>query len=195
MAIQYLSVSWNKYLTDSQKLAATILDHLTPPADEIIAIARGGLTVGHLLSDLLRIPICSITIQSYTDIQKQGEIKIIAGLDNHIKDKNILLVDDIADTGTTLLRAIDYLKQFHPASITTATMFYKPHSTVRPDYFVTQTSKWILQPFEVTEWIYTFTQRMTDEGHSKADIQEFLEHLGYTDAQISFVRRHHIKNK
>ena len=191
MKIHYLSVSWKEYHAYSQKIAAAILAH-EKPFDVIVAIGRGGLTFGHLLSDFLQIPISSITIQSYTDIQKQGEVHITDGLSFHIGGKRVLLVDDIADTGTTLKRAIEYLKEFKPSVVTTATLFYKPHSTLRPDYFAKLTKQWILQPFEVTEWIYTFTKKMTEEGKSKAEIQVFLEHLGYTTEQIKFVRRHHL---
>ena len=191
--IQYLSVSWEHYHSLALKMAAAMLGHEKKPFDEIVAIARGGLTLGHLFSDYLQIPISSITIQSYTDIEKQGEVNITAGLSKIIKGKKILLVDDIADTGKTLIRATSYLKEFDPSSITTATMFYKPHCSVLPDYFAQQTDKWILLPFEVTEWIYTFTKKMTKEGKSKAEIQIFLERLGYTKEQILFVRRHHLK--
>ena len=169
-----------------------MLGHEKHAFDEIVAIARGGLTLGHLFSDYLRIPISSITIQSYTNIQEHGLVKITAGLSKIIKDKKILLVDDIADTGKTLIRATSYLKEFNPSSVTTATMFYKPHCSVLPDYFAQQTDKWILLPFEVTEWIYTFTQKMTNEGKSKREIQQFLTNLGYTEDQIKFVRKHHL---
>lgn len=193
MAIRYLSVSWEQYHTLAQKLAAAILSQESHPFDEIVAIARGGLTLGHLLSDYLRIPISSITIQSYTDIQQQGQVTITAGLSKIIQDKRILLVDDIADSGKTLIRATSYLSEFHPKSITRLTMFFKSHSAVIPEYFAKKTDKWILLPFEVTEWIYTFTKKMENEGKSKAEIQHFLETLGYTNDQIKFVRRHHLK--
>lgn len=192
MKIQYLSVSWDQYHSLTLKMAAAMLGHEKKPFDEIVAIARGGLTLGHLFSDYLQIPISSITLQSYTDIQQQGEVKITAGLSKIIKDKRILLVDDIADTGKTLVRAKAYLKEFFPSSITTATMFYKPHSSVMPEYFAQKTDKWILLPFEVTEWICTFTKKMTAEGKSKREIQQFLESLGYTKSQILFARRHHL---
>ena len=192
MAIQYLSVSWKEYHALTQKLAAAILSQ-GPPYDEIVAIARGGLTLGHLLSDYLRIPISSITIQSYSDIQQQGQVVITAGLSKIIKDKRILLVDDIADSGKTLDRATSYLSEFHPKSITRLTMFFKSRSSVMPEYFAKKTDKWILLPFEVTEWIYTFTKKMQGEGKSKAEIQHFLETLGYTSNQIKFVRKHHLK--
>ncbi len=191
MKIQYLSVSWQDYHALSQKIAAAILTH-DKPFDIIVAIGRGGLTFGHLLSDLLRIPISSITIQSYTDIAKQGEVVITQGLSSRIAKKRVLLVDDIADTGMTLRRATGYLKRFKPASITTATLFYKPRSEIRPDYFAKQTTRWILQPFEMTEWVHTFSKKLAGEGKSKREIQLFLETIGYTADQIKFVRRHHL---
>ncbi len=192
MAGQYLSVTWQEYHTLSLNLAATILSH-NKKYDVIIAIARGGLSLGLILSDFLKTPVSSITIQSYTDIQKQGELIITSKLGMSIKGKNVLLVDDIADSGKTFKRSISYLKHLKPSSITTVSLFYKPHSAYRPDFFAQKTSAWILLPHEVTEWVYTFTKKMEEEGKSKADIQNFLESLGYTDKQIAFVRKYHLK--
>ncbi|MBI4064747.1 phosphoribosyltransferase [Candidatus Gottesmanbacteria bacterium] len=192
MATQYLSVTWSQYHTLSLNLAATILSH-NKTYEVIIAIARGGLSLGLILSDLLKTPVSSITIQSYTDIQKQGELTITSKLGMSIKGKKVLLVDDIADSGKTFKRSLSYLKRLHPTSIATVALFYKPHSTYRPDFYAKRTSAWILLPHEVTEWIYTFTKKMEAEGKSKAHIQRFLESLGYNDKQIAFVRKYHLK--
>ena len=189
----YLPVTWSQYHTLTQKLAAAILDHETESFDEIVAIGRGGLTIGLILSDFLRTPIASITIQSYTDIKKQGALEITEKLGKSIRGKRILLVDDNADSGKTFKRALSYLAAFHPKHITTAAIFYKPWSTYRPDYVAETTKRWILFPHEVTEWVYTFTKKLEKEGKSKPEIQKFLERLGYTDTQIAFVRRHHLK--
>jgi len=190
MAIQYLPISWNEYQTTAQKLAAGILEH-DEPIDQIVAISRGGLTLGHLLTDFLRIPISVITIQSYTDIQKSGVAVLTAKLQNSIKNKHILLVDDVSDSGKTLLRATKYITRAGAKKITTVTMFYKPHSVFRPDFFAEQTTKWILFPYEPTEMILLITKQMEKEGKSKAAIQRFLEKLHFTDDQIGFVRRHY----
>lgn len=192
MLVNYLPVSWNEYHSLAQKLAASILDHSETP-EQIVAISRGGLTLGHLMSDLLSVPIATITIQSYTDIQSQGELKITQKLHVPIRDKRILLVDDVADSGKTMLRATKYLRRFGAKSIITVTMFYKPHSIYRPDFFAKQTSKWILFPYEPTEMIALITEQMKKEGKSKAEVQNFLETLNYTDDQISFVHRHYLK--
>lgn len=192
MDTKYLPISWKTYHETAQKLAATILDH-TEPIDQIVAISRGGLTLGHLLTDLLRIPISIITIQSYTDIKTSGEAVLTAKLQNSIKHKHILLVDDVSDSGKTLVRATKYLTRAGAKKITTVTMFYKPRSVYRPDYFAKQTTKWILFPYEPTEMILLITKQMVSDGKSKADIQKFLQSLDYTDDQISFVRRHYLK--
>lgn len=192
MAIDFLPVSWSDYHNLTQKLAAGILSQKNQ-IDEIVAISRGGLTLGHLLSDFLRVPISTITIQSYTDIQTQGELVITAKLPTPIRGKKVLLVDDVADSGKTLKRAVSYLKKLRPAEITTATMFFKPHSTYRPDLYAAETTKWILFPYEPTEMISLITTKMDKEGKSKAEIQQFLETLNYTTDQIKFVRKYYLK--
>ncbi|KKW10146.1 MAG: putative phosphoribosyltransferase, partial [Microgenomates group bacterium GW2011_GWC1_49_7] len=194
MAIHYLPISWKTYHTTAQKLAASILNR-EASFDEIVAISRGGLTLGHLLSDFLRIPISTITIQSYTDIQTAGVATLTAKLQNSIKQKHILLVDDVSDTGKTLKRAIKYLHRAGAPNVTTVTMFYKPHSIYRPDYFAELTTKWILFPYEPTEMILLITKQMEAAGKSKAQVQKFLERLKFTDDQIAFVRRHYIHDK
>lgn len=191
MAIHYLPVSWKTYHETAQKLAATVLDH-TEPIDQIVAISRGGLTLGHLLTDLLRIPISIITIQSYTDIQTSGEAVLTAKLQNSIKHKHILLVDDVSDSGKTMRRATKYVTRAGAKKITTVTMFYKPHSVFRPDYFARLTTKWIIFPYEPIEMILLISKQMQSAGKSKADIQRLLEKLKFTDDQIAFVRRHYL---
>jgi hypothetical protein len=189
MSIQYLSVSWETYHDLAYRLAATIITH-TPQENHIVAISRGGLTLGHILSDFLRVPIATFSIQSYTDIKTHGVVRITEPLKTNINGKSILLVDDVADTGTTLKRAVSYLKQFHPKSITTVTMFYKPKSIIRPDYFAGQTSKWIIFPYEPTESILSITRIMEKDGKTKRDIQDKLQKLGFTEKQIRFTRKY-----
>jgi len=191
MDIQYLPVDWTTYHDLTRKLAASILSH-SQPVNKIVAISRGGLTLGHLLSDFLRVPIATFTIQSYTDIKNQGEVQITEPLKSKIKGIHVLLVDDVADSGKTFLRAVRYLKRFRPKDITTVSMFYKPRSSYRPDFYAETTSKWILFPYEPTEMILSITKSMTHEGKSKAEIQKLLYSLGYTPEQIRFVRKYYL---
>jgi hypoxanthine phosphoribosyltransferase len=188
MAIDYLPVSWENYHSLARSLAAKILSdgiHI----DEVVAISRGGLTLGHLLTDLLHVPISTFTIQSYTDIQVQGEVKITKPLTTPIHDKHVLLVDDVSDSGKTIQRALEYLKAQQPKEVTTLTMYYKPHSVFKPDYFAQETSAWILFPYEPTEMIQNIMGSMKKEKKSETEIDTFLASLHYNKEQIDFVKK------
>lgn len=192
--LKYLPISWKTYHSLAQKLAAKISAGTDQP-QEIVAIARGGLTLGHLLSDFLRIPISTITIQSYTDIQKQGELKITHGLQSDIAGKHVLLVDDVSDSGKTLKRATAYLSDFKPRKISVAALFLKPRSDFRPDFFAAETDRWILFPYEPTEMISLLMEKLEKEGKSREEIEIFLGSLKYSPDQIDFANQVLIKKR
>ena len=192
MATEFLLPTWTQYHSLARKLADNILtDKLH--IDEIIAISRGGLTLGHIMTDLLRVPISTFTIQSYTDIQMQDEVKITKPLAIPLDGKSILLVDDVADRGKTMTRAIEYLNMFSPKKIYTLTLYYKPHSVYKPDYFAQTTSAWVSFPYEPTEMIQNLYQSMRKEGKSDTQIQQFILNLHYTQEEIDFVKKHYVK--
>ena len=191
MNIRYLPVSWNEYHELAQKLAAKLLSY-GKKIDEIVAISRGGLTLGHAFTDLLQVTISTFTIQSYTDVKTQGKVRITKPLSSPIYDKHILLVDDVSDTGKTLLRALEYLKTQQPKTVTTLTLFYKPHSVYKPDYFAKTTPDWIIFPYETTETIISISKKLAKEGKTKKEITTLLQKLNFTREQISFVRTHHL---
>lgn len=188
MAIDYLPVSWDQYHALARQLAGQLLSQKIH-IDEIIGISRGGLTLGHLLTDLLRVPISTFTIQSYADVQTQGQVKITKPLSTPIHDKHILLVDDVSDTGKTLLRALEYLKTQQPKKVTTLTLFYKPTSVHKPDYFAKTTSAWIIFPTELTETIISIFDNMRKANKSDAEIERLLKTLRFTEDHIAFVKK------
>ncbi len=186
----YLPISWSTYCTYTRKLADAILTS-GPQETQIVAIARGGLTLGRLLSDYLSVPVATITIQSYKDFTKPSELIISEHLKVNIKDKAILLVDDVADRGITFKRAVSYLLRFKPKSITTVSMLCKTQSTFRPDFFAQVTDKWVIFPYEVTETIIYIIKMLKEQKKTKIEIQTALESLGYSDEEIYFVNKHY----
>lgn len=61
--------------------------------------------------------------------------------DKAIPKKDIIIVDDICDTGKTL-------KPFIEKGYTTACLFYKPRSDVKPTFYIEETNEWIVFPYE-----------------------------------------------
>lgn len=91
----------------------------------IYTFMRGGLPIAVHLSHFLDLPM-------YTD-EKQIDFSTVPY-------KTVLVVDDIADTGKTL-------KNFN-VLFPTATLFYKPKSTVKPTFYIEETTNWIVFPWE-----------------------------------------------
>jgi uncharacterized protein len=122
-------------------------------ADVIVAISRGGLVPARILSDLTETPqIITIQIAHYIGIGQKTEKTVLKqGLTTPIKDKNVLLVDDIGDSGESLKLAKEHLTTQGAAQIKTATLYMKPSCIVQPDYFEKQTSCWVVFPWDAKE--------------------------------------------
>ena len=65
-------------------------------------------------------------VSSYEGTESTGNIKINSDIRNSIKGKDVIIVEDIIDTGRTLTFLIDYLKQKEPNSLKIVTMLSKP---------------------------------------------------------------------
>ena len=78
-----------------------------------------------------------IRLKSYEGTSTTGKIKEVMGLHESIEGRDIIIVEDIVDTGNTIVRLIDDLKQQGAASIKVATLLFKPESIqfdYKPDY-------------------------------------------------------------
>lgn len=72
---------------------------------------------------------CEITfvkVKSYEGTSTTGNVHEVMGLTTNIKNKHVIIVEDIVDTGLTLEKLYTMLQMHHPQSIKTATMLFKP---------------------------------------------------------------------
>lgn len=82
-------------------------------------------------------PISFIRYKSYEGTSTTGSVEQVIGLTDDIRGRDIIIIEDIVDTGLTARRMIEDLKQQNPASIKFATLLYKPESSqtgFAPDY-------------------------------------------------------------
>jgi len=83
---------------------------------------------------------CEITflkLASYKGTQSSGKINQLVGLKENIEGRNIVLIEDIIDTGLTITYLINELNSLKPASIKIATLLLKPEALkfdIKPDY-------------------------------------------------------------
>lgn len=81
--------------------------------------------------------IAFIRFKSYEGTGSSGEIKQVMGLATDIKDRTVIVVEDIVDTGNTMSHLIEVLKAQNPADVRLATLLFKPEALqkpVKPDY-------------------------------------------------------------
>jgi len=165
--MEYHLVNWEQLHDSAFKLAQKITKDKIK-FDLIVSIARGGYCISHILSDLLSLPITSFTISSYRDLKQSSLPDITFKIGNKLHNKNILLVDDISDTGKTFLRGIKYLKSLGAENIKTASLFIKPWTEYTPNYYLHSVKQWIILPYEMRETIESLSkifkkQRLTDD--------------------------------
>jgi hypoxanthine phosphoribosyltransferase len=67
-----------------------------------------------------------VKLASYQDMHSTGKVKKIIGLPVPLTDRHVIVVEDIVDTGRTMLTMIEDLQQMKPASISVATLLLKP---------------------------------------------------------------------
>lgn len=150
-----LHVGWDEYHRLIEQLALQVYES-GYRFDSILCLARGGLRVGDVISRIYDMPLGILAASSYREAggTRQGRLDIaefitMTGGGLHGK---LLLVDDLVDSGVTLTRVIEHLKQRFAAlsEVRTAVLWYKAVSTFKPDYYVQYlpTSPWIHQPFE-----------------------------------------------
>lgn len=78
-----------------------------------------------------------IRLKSYEGTATTGKVKEVMGLTENIKDRDIIIIEDIIDTGKTMVKLVDDLKSRGTASIKVATLLFKPQSLqyhIEPDY-------------------------------------------------------------
>jgi len=77
---------------------------------------------------------CQITflkLASYSGTQSTGSVKQLIGINRDLKDRVVVVLEDIVDTGVTLETIIRQLSGYEPAKIKVATFLYKPDAALK----------------------------------------------------------------
>ncbi len=122
-----------------RQLADDITEHYRGKELTIIAITNGSII---FLADLIRnipIPLLVdvISASSYHKSSSTGFVTILSEIRIDLKDRNVLIVDDIFDTGRTLQSIIEELSKFEPKDIKTCVLMEKPERhevNIIPDF-------------------------------------------------------------
>lgn len=99
----------------------------------LICVLKGGIFFTCELAKRISVPVSMdfMSISSYgNEQQSSGVVKIVKDLDEPLEGKDVLIVEDIIDSGRTLNYLIDILEKRNPNSIRLCTLLDKPERRV-----------------------------------------------------------------
>ena len=160
-----LFISADDLLRDSLALGHRIVRSGFRPT-WLVGMWRGGAPIGIAVQEVLEFhgihtDHISIRTSAYAGIDQQKKTVQVHAIDYLVSrlsaEDQLLLVDDVFDSGRSIEAVIDKLaercKRNLPGQIRTATVYYKPQrnrSRLTPDFFIHQTEDWLVFPHELT---------------------------------------------
>lgn len=143
--VSYNGLDFVPYISNARiqqrigEIAASISREYEGKTPMIICVLNGAFPFAADLFRALTIDaeISFIRLKSYDGTSSTGKVKQLVGLTENIEGRDVIIVEDIVDTGRTIVRLLDDLKAHNPASVKVATLLFKPlalEADVNPDY-------------------------------------------------------------
>ncbi|WP_017342417.1 phosphoribosyltransferase [Halorubrum sp. T3] len=152
--------------------------------DVVVALARGGWFAGRCVCDFLGLnDLTSLKMEHYVGAaEKSDEPQIRYPMpEGSVEGKNVLIIDDIADTGGSIRRAEEYVDERNAAEIRTATLQLLGTSEFQPDFVGERLEQWtwVVYPWNFLEDMVDLTEgameRADESAFSREDLRHYLE--------------------
>lgn len=190
----FVAPSWQDLQELTFRLAKSILESPvwknseSRPFDRVITLAKGGWPMARSLVDLLAIDqVASIGVKFYDGINSRlPEPEIYQELPISVRGERVILFDDVADSGESLIFVRDHLLSSGVEQVVTATLMYKQKSKIKPDFFGSTTEAWIIFPHEQRESIEILGKKWLKRGMSESEIALRLIRLGCNPDCVSY---------
>ena len=190
---------WDDVYKLSKQTAIKIIESDYQP-DIVIGLARGGWFTARVICDYLNInDLVSMKVEHWGTTAKinLNEAKLKYPFEVNLKGKRVLIVDDITDTGESLMLAKEVAAKFNPIEIKTAVMQYITSSKVKPDYYGETLDKWIwmVYPWNWIEDFANFSLTILNTSPDQSFKLEGLRNLikKYYNVDSANISKQHLK--
>jgi hypoxanthine phosphoribosyltransferase len=117
-----------------QRIAKEINKDYAAKKPLFIAILNGSfMFASDLFKEItIEAEICFIKLASYKGIRSTGQVMTAIGLDEDLYGRDVLILEDIVDTGKTLSQLLPQLDHHHPSSLKIVALLHKPDALAHP---------------------------------------------------------------
>ncbi len=146
---------------DTLKLAKQVMES-KKKYDAIVGISPGGTIISRTLGDLLNCPIqfqfemLGQESEALEDAESPVTLNLSPNQIKFLKNKKILLVDDVVDSGDKMIVAIDLLQKHCSAEIDTLALYCRSYAKLEVTFYLTEFEHWIIMPYEYATIIRYF---------------------------------------
>ena len=122
----------------------TLTKKIDQPFDTILGIASGGLSMAQMLGEYYDLrEVYAINTIGYNNTEKNESVEVF-NIPELKTAKKVLIVDDIVDSGETLVEVFKVLNRKYPnITFITASIFYKKTAKITPTWYVKEPKGWI----------------------------------------------------
>ncbi len=183
--MEVIYLPWRKALRMCYALAEAIIDS-GREFDAIVTISRGGLIPARIVSDVLGVDEFYTVRSRFWGIggkvAPEPLVKMYEGVE--VKGRDVLVVDEVVDTGATMAKVVRLLEGLGARSIETAVLHYKTTSSFIPNHYVEKVEHWvwIFYPWSFSETLFELSRRKRGELIRSA--KELLRDLGVEDVYL-----------
>ncbi len=161
--------------------------------DVVVALARGGWFGGRCLCDFLGLDdLASLKVEHYVGTAAKGEEAQVKYplADGAVEGKDVLVVDDIADTGQSIETAAECVRDRNPSSVRTATLQLLQTSDHEPEFVGERLEEWtwVVYPWnfveDMVELVAGVMEKSDQQTHNEDDIRQLLREYHASAARI-----------
>lgn len=155
-----LHLGWEEVYGQSLKLAE-LIKAAGEQFDYMVVVPRGGYFVANVVARELDFGVTKLLhagVGSYDSGQGNQRPELSIGempTVETVRGKSLLIIDEVCDSGETLAFVTDYFNKSGAKLVKSGVLHYKPINSragYKPDWFVEQTDKWVVYPWEEREY-------------------------------------------
>jgi hypoxanthine phosphoribosyltransferase len=160
----------------------------------IIGLTRGGWVPARLLCDHLHVKkLYAVKTEHWgVTANQDGRALLTQELNADIEGESVLIVDDITDSGESLMLAVEHVRALHPKEIQMATLLHISHSKIEPNFYSIKVAEkdwtWFIFPWNLHEDLRTLLPKTLIAGRTEQEIRQAFKDQFQIEVSEELVR-------